>query len=413
MRRFLLSLTLAAALSGTAIAQDFSPLVYVNNSVVTRYELDQRMRFMQVLNAPDQSREAAERALIEDRLRLEAARQIGVEVSDQGLEEGLAEFAARGGMTTDQFIQALAGSGIEREAYRDFIRAGVAWREVVRRRVLPAISVSDAEVDQALGRIIQTPIITELAVSEIIIPFPPGQEAAIMARAEQLSRTITSEAQFAQAARQLSATPSAANGGRLDWMRIDNMPPALRDILLQLQPGQVTPPLTIPGAVVLFMLRDQRGQLRPGANEQTLDYMLIRLGDLAEAQRIAALARSCDELYTFVNNLPDNQVIRQSGSQSSIPQDIAVMLASLDENETTVFNRGTSADLVMLCDRTPALIAGLEGGPVATGIDDAPADRNALPSREAMRNQVLNQKVNAAADAYLAELRADAVIRRP
>ncbi|MDO5528863.1 MAG: peptidylprolyl isomerase [Paracoccus sp. (in: a-proteobacteria)] len=417
MRQFLLSLTLAAGLAagpgGAAMAQDFSPVVYVNNSVVTRYELDQRIRFMQALNAPEQGREAAERALIDDRLRMEAARAIGVEVSEQGLDEGLAEFAARGNMSIDEFVRALAQTGVDREAYRDFVQAGVAWREVVRRRILPNIGVSDAEVDQALQRIIETPIVTEMAISEIIIPAPPGQEAAILARAEQLSQTIRSEEAFAQAARQLSATPSAAQGGRLPWMRVDNMPPGLRPILLGLSPGQVTPPLTIPGAVVLFMLRDTRGELRPGAREQQLDYMVLHLASLEEAQRISALARSCDDLYVHANHLPDHQVVRQSGSQNAIPQDIAILLASLDENESSVFPRGAGGDVVMLCDRTPALIAGMESGPVATGIDDQPADRSALPNREAMRNQVLNQKVNAAAEGFLAELRADAIIRRP
>lgn len=187
MRQLLLSAALAAALSGTVgaplQAQDFSPVVYVNNSVVTRYEIQQRARFMSVLNAPEQGEAMAEKLLIDDRLRLEAARQIGVEVSDEGLEQGLSEFAGRAGMSTGQFIQALERSGVERQAYRDFVKAGVAWREVVRQRIAPAVSISDAEVDQAMKRIIETPVIKQVLLSELIIPAPPGQERAAMERA--------------------------------------------------------------------------------------------------------------------------------------------------------------------------------------------------------------------------------------
>ena len=73
MRRILLGAAMAAMLTGTglgpALAQgnQFQTLVYVNDAAVTRYELDQRLRFMQVLRAPDNTPETAEKALIDDR----------------------------------------------------------------------------------------------------------------------------------------------------------------------------------------------------------------------------------------------------------------------------------------------------------------------------------------------------------
>lgn len=421
MRQFLFSMALAAILTAPGAmpvaAQDFSPVVYVNNSVVTRYEIQQRQRFMKVLNAPNMSEAEVEKALIDDRLRIDSARQLGVEVSDAGLEEGLSEFAGRAGLSTGEFIAVLEKNGVDRQAYRDFVKAGVAWREVVRRRVAPAVKVTDAEVDQALKRIVETPQIKQVLLSELIIPTPPGQEAAVMARAEQIRETVKSEGGFADAARRYSATPSAGRGGRLDWMAVENMPPSLRQIILGLQPGQMTPPLTVPGAVVLFYLRDTQGQLRPGAEEQQLDYMLVTFPAMADAQNAAAKARSCDELYVFANGLPDQQVQRMTGNQGAVPQYIAIRLASMDKNETTVMDRGGAGEVLMLCDRKPALLAGLDAGPVATATDDGEtvtaADPNALPERNAVREQIFNRKISTASDAYLAELRADAVIRRP
>ena len=96
-----------------------------------------------------------------------------------------------------------------------------------------------------------------------------------MERAENIAATARSEGAFAEAARRYSATPPAPRGGRLDWMQVDNMPPSLRGIVLGLKPGQMTPPLTVPGAVVMFYLRDTKGQLRPSAAEQTLDYLAV------------------------------------------------------------------------------------------------------------------------------------------
>lgn len=77
---------MAAMLAGTGLGplpvwaqgNPFQPLIYVNDGAVTRYELDQRVRFMEALRAPETGAEAAEKALIEDRLRMFAARQLGI-----------------------------------------------------------------------------------------------------------------------------------------------------------------------------------------------------------------------------------------------------------------------------------------------------------------------------------------------
>ena len=54
-----LGLGSALMLPRGAEAGPFAPVVYVNNAAVTQYELDQRIRFMQVLRAPGADRESA------------------------------------------------------------------------------------------------------------------------------------------------------------------------------------------------------------------------------------------------------------------------------------------------------------------------------------------------------------------
>ncbi|WP_269147174.1 MULTISPECIES: peptidylprolyl isomerase [Paracoccus] len=423
MRRILLGAAMAAMLAAGGVApafaqgNPFQPLVYVNDSVVTRYELDQRMRFLQILRAPDGDRASAEQALIDDRLRLFAARQMGIAASDAQIDAGLAEFAGRANMDVEEFTRALAQAGVEQQTFRDFIAAGVVWRELVRQRLVPQVQVSDAELDQEMQRVIETPRITHVALSELIIPAPPGQEAQAMRLAESLVQSVRSEADFAAAARQHSATPSAENGGRLPWAPLENLPPSLRPIILSMQNGQISQPLTVEGAVVLFYLRDSRGTLRPGAKEQVLDYVRFRLASTAEANRIAALSDTCADLFVHARNLPPEQIQRQTLSQGQIPTAEAIRLAVLDDNESTIVSQGGSAEILMLCKRQSALLAGnAQEAPVpvtAEGEEGAAPDPDALPDREQMRGQIFSGKVGQAADNYLAELRANAIIRRP
>ncbi len=423
MRHFLSSLAIAAALAisqvPAASAQNpFEPVLYVNDKAITRYEVDQRMRFMQILGATDTDAKAAEDALLKDRLRMFAAEQMGIEVTEEGLQSGLEEFASRAGLSAAEFIAALERAGIEPQVFRDFVKAGVVWRGVIRQRLLPQIKVSDAEVERELTKQIQTPIVTRVLVSEIIIPAPPGQEQAAMQRARSIAGTARDEAQFAAAARQYSASQSASAGGRLNWLNIDNLPPGLRQVLLSLQPGQVSPPLSVQGAVVLFYLRDVAGTLRPGAREQVLDYMTLRLASSGEAASLAARTRSCDDLYVQAGAQLAPAIQRQTQSQNEIPGIVATQLASLDEDEAAVINYGNAVDLVMLCSRQPVLLAQMNDGVATTalpedGVEAAIPGADRLPDRSAIREDLFNRKASQLADAYLEELRADAVIRRP
>lgn len=423
MRHFLSGLALTATLmAGTAspvLAQNlFEPVIYINNAAITRYEVTQRQRFMQILGAPGTTAEEAQQALIDDRLRVHAARQLGIEPTEEGLQQGLEEFASRANLSAAEFTAALEGAGVEPQAYRDFVSAGLVWRAVVRQRVVPQITVSDSEVDQELRRVVETPILSRVLISELIIPAPEGREQEALNLARQIAGAGLSSDRFEAAARQYSAAESAQAGGRLAWVNIENLPPSLRPVITALQPGQTSQPLTVPGAVVLFHLRDSQGTLRPGAQEQVLDYATLRLASAAEAAALAARTRTCDDLYVQAGPQAAAQVQRQTASQGAIPALIAQRLASMDADEAGVVDYGNGADLVMLCSRKPALVAGMADDVATTalpddGVEAALPDANALPTREAVRDEIFNRKANDAAQAYLAELRADALIRRP
>ena len=96
-------------------------------------------------------------------------------------------------------------------------------------------------------------------------------------------------------------------------------------------------------------------ELRPGAEEQILDYARFRLADRQDAARIAALSDTCADLFVHARGLPPEQIQRQSLPQGQIPTGDAIRLAVLDDNESTLITEGGAAvTLLMLCKRTPA-----------------------------------------------------------
>lgn len=406
MRIFRICLTAVTALVflGTpGVAQNlFSPAVKVNDQVVTNYEVDQRIRFLTLLRAPGDASKEALKALISDRLQAQAASAAGITAEPEAVEVGMEEFAARANLSAEDFIKALGSNGVSAETFRDFVAAGLVWRELIRTRFGPRASISEDEIDRAIAQSSNKGGLRVL-LNEIILPAPNAQaQAQSQQRAEKISK-ITTTAAFSAQARRYSASASRGRGGRLDWMPLSNLPPHIRSAVLALSPGQVTPPIPITNGIVLFQMRGIEETETTAPTDMALEYAAFYIAGgrtpaaMKEAARIKARVDSCDDLYGIAKNLPQEQLQIDTLPIAQVPQDIAIELAKLDPGEvSTNLTRANGETLVflMLCGRTAEL-----------GED--------VLSREEVRTQLVNQRLQSYANGYLADLEADATIVYP
>jgi peptidyl-prolyl cis-trans isomerase SurA len=418
--KFVAGAVLAAMLGATtpAMAQDnpFGPYLYVGDRVITNFELEQRARFLTLLRAPGDPLEQAREALIDDKLRMIAAERLGIVISDEALASGLEEFAGRANLTAEQFIAALGQGGVEAESFRDFVEAGLVWRDVVRGKYAGQVTVTEAEIDRVIAQGAQETKI-RLLVSELVLPAPPEQADAVLARARDIRAGIVAGDSFASAARRFSASPTAGSGGQLPWLPLENLPPNLTPLLLGLEPGGVSEPVVVPNAVVLFQVRDIEETVGPassGVEVEYAEYLIPNTPDAAtEVAQLRAEVQRCPELYAEAQGQPPEQLTVTTRSMGEVPQDVALELAKLDPNEaSSALTRGGNRVFLMLCARRalppePEIV--LEG----VEVPEAAAEPDAGPDREAIRNQLLNQRLAGFADRDLAKLRAEILIREP
>lgn len=370
----------------------FAPRVSINDQVVTNFEFEQRLRMLTLFGTQGDIAAEALQGLIDDRLRKFAADQIGLSVTPEGLEAGLAEFAGRANLSLEDFLKALAQGGVEGEALRDFVEAGLLWREVVRARFAGKITITETEIDRALAADTRRAAVRVL-LSELVLTAAPGNESQARALANRLRREIKTEEDFAAAARQYSSAGTAGSGGRLDWRALTSMPAEAIPALSNLGPGRVSEPVSLPGTVTIFFVRDLQ-QGNPTEAAIAIEYARFALppGDpAAEAARVRAKVDTCDDLYALALGNPPEQLVRETQNVSQLSGDIAAELARLDDGEGTLITRGGVPQYLMLCRRAP-----VEDGSL---------------SREGVREVLVNRRLAALADGYLESLRADAIIR--
>jgi peptidyl-prolyl cis-trans isomerase SurA len=93
----------------------------------------------------------AREELIDERLKLQSAKKLGIEVKDEEVKGLLKDVADRNKMTLDQFAKHLNGMGVDIATMGEKFRAGKAWREMIGRRYAAQASVSQRDVDLFLA----------------------------------------------------------------------------------------------------------------------------------------------------------------------------------------------------------------------------------------------------------------------
>ena len=374
-----------------------SAVLRVNQSVITQYELDQRIRFLQVIQTSGDLRQAARDQLIDDRLKNSLAVGMNLKLSDGKLEQSMTEFAASGNLSLEDFVTILSQAGVDRQSYEDFIKSNLIWGMLIQQLFAPRVQITEAEVDRAYQARLEGSAMRVL-LSELIMPISEDTYEQVTARA-QLFAKLTSLNEFADAAERYSVAETRDIGGRLDWTEVNKLPPMLQSLIVSLTPGQVTEPIPLDGGVALFQLRDIEETSYRTPLIAVVDYMTYRIltetpkETLQQAKQVAALTDTCDDLYGIAKGQPEDRLQRHSKAPADIPARLSLQLAKLDENEMMLAapdpNDG-SVLLVMLCGR------------LAETIED-------LSRQDVMRGLQM-QRLSSYADQYLQSLRSSAYI---
>ncbi|WP_324754662.1 peptidylprolyl isomerase [Roseovarius sp. Pro17] len=411
-----LALALSLAVPGIAHAQGlFDPVVKVNGTAVTRYELDQRTKLLRLLRAPADPARLARQQLIEDRLKAEAADAQGITVDEEQIRAGMENFAAQGKLKADQMIALLERGGVSEETFAAFIRSGLIWREVTQTRFGAQVKVSEADLARARAAITDGTGVRVL-LSEIIIPFQGRGEQQVMAKAREIA-DLTSTSAFSAQARQFSATPTRDAGGHLPWQPVTKLPPVLRPLVLGLAPGEVTDPLPLDGAVALFQLRDIEETDVAQPSYSAIEYAAYYIpggrtqAALSRAAQIDAQTDTCDDLYGIAYGQPPSVLERGTKAPGEIPNDIAISLSRLDPGEVSydvTRANGQTLVLLMMCGRSEtgadAPLVATEGGESADG-EPAAQDDTAQLSQ-----QIAARRLESFANGYLERLKSEARI---
>ncbi|MBH3428564.1 peptidylprolyl isomerase SurA [Pseudomonas alkylphenolica] len=325
LRPLLLGAVLLSGAVHAAVQQLDSVVAIVDNDVVMKSQLDQRVREVQQTiakrggSAPPASvldQQVLERLIVEN-LQLQIGDRSGIRITDEELNQAIGTIAQRNGMSLDQFRAALAHDGLSYDDAREQVRREMIISRVRQRRVAERIQVSEQEVKNFLASDMgKMQLSEEFRLANILVPTPERADAAtIQAAARQageIYQQLKQGADFAQLAIARSASETALEGGEMGWRKAAQLPPPFDRLLSSMAVGDVTEPIRTPGGFIILKLQEKRGGQAMVRDEVHVRHILIKPSEIRSEEATKALA---EKLYERIQNGEDFAQLAKSYSE--------------------------------------------------------------------------------------------------
>ncbi|MFP3565221.1 peptidylprolyl isomerase [Paraburkholderia sp. SIMBA_030] len=290
----------AQALSGNSGQTVDTIAAVVNNGVITRRELDERMglitRRLNQQNAPvppmDQLRQQVLNQMVLERIQLQKAKEDGINVDDAAVQKTLERLAQANNMTLDMYRARIEAQGVPWSTFTGDARTELTLSRLREKEVDSKVTVSDAEVANYIAsqRGPNAGLTSDLRFQHIFLKAPLNASETDIEAAQQKAQALLTEARggadFEKLAKSNSQAPDASKGGDTGFAPPSKLPPEFVKAAAALRPGQVSPDLirTNDGFEIVRLVDRRAGQGTSTADATKLvqthvRHILLRVGD--------------------------------------------------------------------------------------------------------------------------------------
>ena len=394
---------LFAAFSATLKSQDIQAIaVIVNDEVISRYDVNQRVRLILVTSGIPATEENIKRieeqaikALIDEKIQIQEAIKLEVPDSPNEINLMLDNIARSNQTTAEGILESITSQGVNSETLLNQIKSELLWNKIVRGRFGSYINISDEEVDIIYDRTIQNINNSQYDISEIFIGFEDeNEEREARDLTQRLTEQLKNNIPFEPVAQQFSQASSSGQGGFIGWVSEGQLDSEILSSIKNLEIGAVSEPIkTVNGYFIIKINgKSEEGGKNPMKNQYDLISVSFNIEDKIIAEEFSNNFVSCKRLDSLLENYNEKEVnVIGKRLLEELPNELHKEL--LEKNAGNTLSPRLyeeNIDIILICDRK----------------DDIGIQVN----REVIADNIYSQKMGMMSRRHLRDLRRDAVI---
>src|SRR3546814_904879 len=172
------------------------------------------------------------------------------------------------------------------------IEGELSWGRLRRRNVQPFVNVGEEEVQSIIDRLKASKGQDEYRIGEIYLSATPDIAQQISTNARKIIEQIQQGGSFQAYARQFSEASTAAVGGDLGWVRLEQLPTELAVAARDMQVGQIAGPVQLPGGFSILYVIDKRKILTSDPRDALLSLKQLSIAFPAGTTQTQATAKA-------------------------------------------------------------------------------------------------------------------------
>lgn len=198
--------------------------------------------------------------LIDERLKLQEAKRLTLNVSDAEADKIFKGIAERNKMTEAQFAEHLKSRGIDARTMKGRLRAQSVWRDVIRRKFGAQISVTARDVDKYVetSGSADGEDHTELQLQKITLAVPGKIDQKVMAKRLEDAEALRRKFNGCKGMKGLAATAANATFQDMGYTKSSAVGEPTRSLLLSAKDGEMVPGNLAQSGVELYAVCGRR-----------------------------------------------------------------------------------------------------------------------------------------------------------
>ena len=308
LKLFLL-IVLISPMTNAAIELLDKVAVIVEDGIILESEVNKRIE--QIIESLKQSdtplppqevlfEQIIERMIIEE-IQLQKAQMAGVRISDQELNESMAQIAQGNGLSLQDFRSFLEEQGESYEFVREQVRKEMILSRIQRGLVQSKVYISEQELDNFINsQEGQVNLSAEFLIQQILIPINRDQdEKTASSVIDSLKEKISKKMDFGDLAKEYSFGEEADNEGSLGWRKINEIPTLFANEISSLRKGDIAGPFRSGAGLHLIKLKDKKGRDIKIEKQTLARHILIQTSEIRSEKQAKDLI---EDLYKRSQN---------------------------------------------------------------------------------------------------------------
>jgi len=212
------------------------------------------------------AREEILSSLIDKLIVQQRAEKLGISVSEEEVDKALQEMLEQRHLSLEAFRRDLALLGMTEDSYRDQVRHQILQSKLVGYEIRSKVVITDQMIEEYYQEHYlnkrQQGAYHILQMGFTWDPKVPETRREARKRAEKARGRVLAGEDFRMVARELSELASAEDGGDIGVFQKEEMASYMREAVLPLNAGEVSPIIETPAGFQFFMLLSRQGNAR-------------------------------------------------------------------------------------------------------------------------------------------------------